>query len=441
SWLLVDEKKYEYKNGYKSTNGKITWRCYNTEFPNCPGSVYTFGYKLPIYHNKDHEHQATIKTDVKAVKAKIKNLASEQPDSTYLPTYNSSRQLCRNSRINPYEKYDSPSDLDFILHEDFKSTYKNENFIFFDSFGLDTDNSNRMMIFTTDKNLQLLNENRRWLCDGTFDAAPSLFKQLFTVHILKNGKNLPLVYGLFVNKQQATYTKFFELLKEKLNNDPLSLSCDYELAIINSIEEIFPECEIHGCFFHLKKSIWRNVQDCGLVTDYTTNEEIRMYCKMLACLAFVPIDDVIIAFESLKKVVTNSSLQKLYTYFEKFYIGPMTRDRYPKRKTPQFQIEQWNCHDRTLQGLPRTNNNLEGWHHALQSNIKSHPHLLCLIDSLKLEQSNTENLYIQLSTGLVNKRKAGYIILEEKLNQAILNYSNSDKMSYLKHLSFMIEFK
>ena len=302
-----------------------------------------------------------------------------------------------------------------------------------------------MMIFATEKNLQLLSENRRWLCDGTFDAAPILFKQLLTLHIIKNGKNLPLVYALVVNKQQETYTKLFEILKGKVINDPLSVSCDFELGLINSIEEIFPDSEIHGCFFHLKKCIWRHIQEYGLVTSYmdAKNEEnqTRLFCKMLACLAFVPVDDVISAFETLKKNLPNNDLQKLYKYFEQYYIGTMSKGRYAKRKTPQFEIEQWNCLNRTIQGLPRTNNNLEGWHYALQYTIKTHPNLLYLVNSLKLKQSNTKNLYIQLSTGLVNKRKMGYIVLEEKLNQAILGYNQSDIMSYLKFLSFLIEYK
>ncbi|RNA25696.1 hypothetical protein BpHYR1_020038 [Brachionus plicatilis] len=46
---------------YKSTSGKITWRCNNTDFLNCPGSVYTFGHYLPIYYIKDHDIMSYLK--------------------------------------------------------------------------------------------------------------------------------------------------------------------------------------------------------------------------------------------------------------------------------------------------------------------------------------------------------------------------------------------
>ena len=83
---------------------------------------------------------------------------------------NAARQLCRKARIDPYENYEIPNDLNFKLHEDFKISFKNYSFILYDNYAPDIDNSNRMMIFATEKNLQLLSENRRWLCDGTFDS-------------------------------------------------------------------------------------------------------------------------------------------------------------------------------------------------------------------------------------------------------------------------------
>ncbi|CAF0952156.1 unnamed protein product [Brachionus calyciflorus] len=122
---------------------------------------------------------------------------------------------------------------------------------------------------------------------------------------------------------------------------------------------------------------------------------------MLACLAFVLVVFVIESFILLQNEIP-LELQKVFSYFEDNYKGAKKRTKVPSRKNPRYEVKLWNCYERTKQGLPRTNNNLEGWHNALQSTIKSHPQLLSLIDDFKLEQSNTENLFIKLNTGLLN---------------------------------------
>ena len=107
------------------------------------------------------------------------------------------------------------------------------------------------------------------------------------------------------NKQEESYSKVFKVLK---------------LAIMNSIEEVFPDCEISGSFFHLKKRFWRHVQFWrGLVSEYCDIQKednlVRLYTKMLACLAFVPVDDVVDTFVILKKE-SQTKLSSLYKYFE-----------------------------------------------------------------------------------------------------------------------------
>ncbi|RNA00588.1 hypothetical protein BpHYR1_016467 [Brachionus plicatilis] len=112
---------------------------------------------------------------------------------------------------------------------------------------------------------------------------------------------------------------------------------------------------------------------------------------MLACLAFVPVEFVVDSFVILQDSAP-SELKTVFTYFEDNYIGAkVQRTKVPSRKDPRFDRELWNVYSRTCNGRPRTNNNLEGWHNALQSTMKSHPHLLSLITSLKLEQSDMEN--------------------------------------------------
>ena len=255
-----------------------------------------------------------------------------------LPTYNACRQLCNSARVDPYENYDIPTELNFELDGILTKSLRGEFFLLHDNFE-DSDNTNRMLIFSTEKNLQLLNEYPHWLCVGTFDVAPSIFTQLFSVHIIKNGKSLPLVYSLFENKLESTYNQFFGYIKNKVTNSPKTISTDFKLAIINSIEEIFPETKVCRCFFHFKKSIWRHIQQEGLSIEYCdmtiSQNLVRLYSKKLVCLAFIPLDDVLDFFILLQKNAP-AKINKLYKYFEETYIGLKGRGRYGTRKEARY---------------------------------------------------------------------------------------------------------
>ncbi|RNA39103.1 hypothetical protein BpHYR1_007860 [Brachionus plicatilis] len=142
-------------------------------------------------------------------------------------------------------------------------------------------------------------------------------------------KNLPLNYALFTNKQLTTYTKFFKFIKEKITIEPLSVSCGFELAFINSVVDVFPEASVDGC------SIWKYIQGNGLAT------------KILACLAFVPVEHVVTGFVNLQECAP-VELKNLYSYFEENYIGAKKRTKVPSCKDPRFEHELWNCYDRTF---------------------------------------------------------------------------------------------
>ena len=91
------------------------------------------------------------------------------------------------------------------------------------------DDKTRVIVFTTEGNLRLLQSNREWLGDGTFDLAPKrVFKQVYTIHIIYKNKDLPMVYGLLPNKTQKTYKKFFKMIKDVIKVLPLDYK-EYEL--------------------------------------------------------------------------------------------------------------------------------------------------------------------------------------------------------------------
>ena len=56
-------------------------------------------------------------------------------------------------------------------------------------------------------------------------------------------------------------------------------------------------------------------------------------------------------------------------------------------------------HDSVLARQPLTNNPVEAWHSALTSDTKSHPSLNAVLEEIRLEQSKTENIIINLDSG------------------------------------------
>ena len=58
----------------------------------------------------------------------------------------------------------------------------------------------------------------------------------------------------------------------------------------------------------------------GLAELYLNDEEIRVRCKMLVTLAFVPVQDVVVAFDTLVADILDE-LIPLIDYFEDTWIG------------------------------------------------------------------------------------------------------------------------
>ena len=133
----------------------------------------------------------------------------------------------------------------------------------------DSSDENRILIFTTDDDLQLLQQCNHWFMDGTFSTVPTMYTQLYTVHGLTENRTIPCVYVLLPTKQQQTYTYMFNqmlLLNPRLN--PISVMCDFEKAALNALTAVFPQATLKGCFFHLTQNIYRHIQSSGLQRQY-----------------------------------------------------------------------------------------------------------------------------------------------------------------------------
>lgn len=175
-------------------------------------------------------------------------------------------------------------------------------------------NLKRFFMFGTEKSLKLV-ENSHIYCDGTFDITPLLFKQVYTIHTIVGDKCVPVLYAFLSRKTKAIYTKMLEIIKSRINIPPLSITSDFESAFINAAKKVFPDAEISLCFFHFKQSLFRKIQNLGLVSDYMNDNEIKLALKIPQAIAFLPTDQVWQTFHDLKETYVSEN-EKVKTFFK-----------------------------------------------------------------------------------------------------------------------------
>ena len=82
-----------------------------------------------------------------------------------------------------------------------------------------------------------------------------------------DGWRAPLVYGLLPGKTTTLYTNLLEELDSFGPYSPQSVLCDFELAIHNAVEAVWPSTAIRGCFFHYEQAMNRKLQQHNLMEE------------------------------------------------------------------------------------------------------------------------------------------------------------------------------
>ena len=429
-----------YRKAGDLKNGTESWRCLKKS---CRGRI-NVGNEIRVVTEHCHEPQPE-KIEEKLFRNELKNRAAiseEKPKSLILaaqrlvavesapslPSCPSNQRLINRVR-QVSQPHVNDTTLKFTLPDELKVTHSGDSFLFFDS---GEDDPERILIFATSDNLDTFYNADSWYCDGTFSVSPKNFYQLYTIQTLVEGSMIPLAFALLPNKKEDTYIKMLNTFKYL----PQQVSLDFELAASNAFKKVKKGIVINYCLFHLGQSIYRQVQQLGLTQEYCSSVQFKQRVKMLTCLAFLPVEDVVLGFESLQVLYEdNVIIQPLIDYFEDNYIG---REKRAKRAVPRFPINTWNCHERTIKGKPRTNNFLEGWHFGFSQFVNGrHPGLAKLILKFKDEQKNSEMKFERILAGehkvLIRPK---FLKMNENLIEAVKNYDRKDIILFLKKCAY-----
>lgn len=167
------------------------------------------------------------------------------------------------------------------------------------SFLLEDNNFGERLIILCGRNgKESLKCHTDFFMDGTFKSCSKQFKQIYTIHAdygsSEEVTNIhPVLFALLPNKTKDTYVRLFLCIIQVIPEwNPINVTIDFEAATMSALREVFPQVEIHGCYFHMKKCLWRKVQDIGLIREYLDNEEVRLHISMCAALAFLKPEDV-----------------------------------------------------------------------------------------------------------------------------------------------------
>ena len=317
------------------------WQCERRGL--CKARVHTNGMAI-VKRTGEHLHESDEQqVECIALKAGVKRKARDTNDTTHhiigdsldtatestvikLPKLDSLKRTIIRERQTIDAAPVQPESLDeLVIPSEYQMTAKGENFLLYDS----GPNTQRMIIFGTQRNVEMLNASHIWLADGTFKTAPSLFSQVYTIHGLRGGPNplqdghlLPSLFVLLPNKTESTYIRMWEqshLLCPTAQ--PTHMIMDFELAAINSFELEWPLTNVKGCFFHLTQNVWRKIQEVGLQADYIQDEYLALRLRMLPALAFASPFDVPELFPQVIEQLNIPEAAELALYFEQTYVG------------------------------------------------------------------------------------------------------------------------
>lgn len=241
------------KNGYKyyfrgDRKDGSNWRCANTT--SCSASITIDRPRSHVLRQSVHTckpNDLKNKIDICVNNCRLKVTKTMKPiqkvyekefeslkenasvrESQYIPEFKSVKDSLSNRRYQALgvkkSSFDKIEDiiLPEIICEDFLISDKHNIFVFATPLAKDA-----------------IKTSTSFLGDGTFKVTPTLFYQLYTLHIDFSKSNdeattiVPVIYALLPNKLESTYELLFSILKEKLSLNVKHFKCDYEIAVTN----------------------------------------------------------------------------------------------------------------------------------------------------------------------------------------------------------------
>ncbi|CAF1321107.1 unnamed protein product [Didymodactylos carnosus] len=339
-------------------------KCDQARKASCKRRVHTDNPPTTIlYESDNHNHFGNVvSSDIRRFEENARFHALNTNEGTQSILDNRLRNLLNGLPTIPHDKtFEKIPDKLCV-------TLRNNQLLQFDT----GPGSDRIIIFSSNRQLRLLEDTKHILVDGTFRVTPTMFYPLYVIHVLYKDSVIPTIFALLPNKTHQTYQQLNEIVQHCPWWNPDYITMDFERAAYNAFRIL------------------------GFKTNYETDPIFAHNVHKISALVFLPVSDVGQGFDDLYNALP-SLYQPLLNYFEDTYLG---RHRPTGRSDLLFPIEFWNMYQRTTELSMRTNNSAESWHRGLSSVMQcQYPSLWSFITSLQNEENSIHCQTIKLNAG------------------------------------------
>ena len=89
-------------------------------------------------------------------------------------------------------------------------------------------------------------------------------------------------------------------------------------------------------------------------------------------------------------------------------------------------------------GIARTTNSAEGWHHSLQALFMcQHPTLWTVLIGIMRDCQLSKAAYLQAATGVTHTNKKRYRDIRDQVFRAVAGYGTCDILTYLHAIAYL----
>lgn len=128
---------------------------------------------------------------------------------------------------------------------------------------------------------------------------------------------IPLVHALMESRTAQAYRDLLTFLRNFAPNlNPDYIMSDFELAELQSLNEVFPRARLSGCLWHYTRAVVRNVRSFGLFELVRDSENARRIVRL--CLA-IPLAPPGRLQEALNSILIESRRLQLFNEFTEFF--------------------------------------------------------------------------------------------------------------------------